>query len=911
MNMKNIFIRMLFVGLLILSTGASAQITEKHGIYFKNFVLNPDTNHTISNANKNDNNLASGPIIPPYSKTDFMINTLDGEYGSEQSRESATMDGNGNYAFTWIDTRNGKNEIFVQFFNDGGNKIGNNFKVNESMLSGNNSPFIAANKNGDFVVTWLKNFNVVVAQRFSNTAQKIGENIEVNTTYGHNTMEPSAAVYKDGSFMIMWASETGSWHYTVYARVFGKDGLPLGNDIVVSEPDKNASSIGQGKHIDVDAEGNYCITWSSNTTSGTTSEIYLQIVNIAGQLIGTNTIVSNPDDGLRKYFPCISSTDDGNFIIVWNVNNNYPVNDELGIRIYSHNNSSFITDVINYDTGLSWAGYTASSDRDSTFYILLPNDSRQYIQKIKSTGEIISDTILVKFNSTNANYSFVNEMTDVINNRFVIGVAKYDRNDANIYMQIFNSEITPLGLFEKVHDDAGSAPQRKSLVKFNNRGEAIVLWEDKRNGRYDLYAQVFDKDFNPVGENIQINNTGTDYWFLNNKVVATQSDGTFVITYTGSDEYSRDIVWLQKVSSAGKKIGDNLMVKGKLYYEQYELALNVNGNDEILVCWYNRYGANLRVFDGNLVQVVPETNFKTFSKDSAFYPLTISVDDKFNVFAVWRDYSLTNYTSNPRIYGQFHDRYGKATTSSFVIDSVSTNSSFIRCKNYGTNNYVVVYDESYMYKIKRKYTFDKDYYYNTVLNQKYYSILYSNIVKFDNQKLLITYNNNLQVLGFYANDNKNLSINYKIHEYESLNTTHDKYDGINGADIFNDKLLFTFENNQYTGTGYDIWANVRKMENINFSDEYFYSRKNSDYLYPNSPNPFNPKTKITYSLLAYHRVKLSVYDVLGREVKVLVDENQEKGVYDVDFNAAGLASGVYFYKLEAFDTTVKKMILIK
>ena len=44
---------------------------------------------------------------------------------------------------------------------------------------------------------------------------------------------------------------------------------------------------------------------------------------------------------------------------------------------------------------------------------------------------------------------------------------------------------------------------------------------------------------------------------------------------------------------------------------------------------------------------------------------------------------------------------------------------------------------------------------------------------------------------------------------------------------------------------------------------------------------------------------------------MLVNENQEKGLYEVDFDATGLASGIYFYKLEAFQTTVKKMVLLK
>jgi hypothetical protein len=112
-------------------------------------------------------------------------------------------------------------------------------------------------------------------------------------------------------------------------------------------------------------------------------------------------------------------------------------------------------------------------------------------------------------------------------------------------------------------------------------------------------------------------------------------------------------------------------------------------------------------------------------------------------------------------------------------------------------------------------------------------------------------------------------------------------------------------------TGIDIYATEVKINKLDFNDEYFYLPIKSDVLYNNYPNPFNSKTKIVYELLAYHNVKLAVYNVLGEEVKVLVNQNQDKGIYEVGFDASTLASGVYFYRLDAFDTTIKKMIILK
>lgn len=85
----------------------------------------------------------------------------------------------------------------------------------------------------------------------------------------------------------------------------------------------------------------------------------------------------------------------------------------------------------------------------------------------------------------------------------------------------------------------------------------------------------------------------------------------------------------------------------------------------------------------------------------------------------------------------------------------------------------------------------------------------------------------------------------------------------------------------------------------------------------NYPNPFNPNTKIKYSIPnsagSNNFVRLKVYDITGREVALLVSSLQRAGIFEVDFNAANIASGIYFYKLDVDDkfSEVKKMVVLK
>ena len=83
-------------------------------------------------------------------------------------------------------------------------------------------------------------------------------------------------------------------------------------------------------------------------------------------------------------------------------------------------------------------------------------------------------------------------------------------------------------------------------------------------------------------------------------------------------------------------------------------------------------------------------------------------------------------------------------------------------------------------------------------------------------------------------------------------------------------------------------------------------------LHANYPNPFNPMTRIDYSLPFDSKVRLQIFDALGREVVTLVNDNQRAGYYTVDFNASNLASGIYYYRMLAGDfNAIKKMVLLK
>jgi len=128
-----------------------------------------------------------------------------------------------------------------------------------------------------------------------------------------------------------------------------------------------------------------------------------------------------------------------------------------------------------------------------------------------------------------------------------------------------------------------------------------------------------------------------------------------------------------------------------------------------------------------------------------------------------------------------------------------------------------------------------------------------------------------------------------------------KYSDINVIKEYNGKLYVGTETRGLFETSFN---------NILNNNDKIYSK---DFiLYQNYPNPFNPTTCISFNLPYSTNVKLKIYDISGKEIKTFIDGYRVQGLYNVDFDASGLPSGVYFYRLSTDKyIDVKKMLLIK
>jgi hypothetical protein len=132
-------------------------------------------------------------------------------------------------------------------------------------------------------------------------------------------------------------------------------------------------------------------------------------------------------------------------------------------------------------------------------------------------------------------------------------------------------------------------------------------------------------------------------------------------------------------------------------------------------------------------------------------------------------------------------------------------------------------------------------------------------------------------------------------------TTNQKEYSYVDKDIIGAKYFYRLKQIDYNGN-YE-YSDVIEIDAFSI-DEYA--------LEQNFPNPFNPSTKIKYSLPYSSLVTLKVFDALGNKIETLVNEEKPSGSYEVKFDASKLSSGIYFYKLQSGSfVETKKIILMK
>ena len=195
--------------------------------------------------------------------------------------------------------------------------LGREFQVNTRTLQSQYDTAIAAESNGDFVVTWDSQVHDgavtgIVARRYSSAGAALGGEFLVNafTLYGQDL--PSVAVDGDGDFVVVWTSygQDGSF-VGVFGRRFSSSGTALGNEFQVNVFTMSIQSL---PAVSMDAEGDFVVAWSSPDSS--MSGVFARRFASSGTALGGEMQVNVYATGSQSY-PAVAADADGDFVVAW------------------------------------------------------------------------------------------------------------------------------------------------------------------------------------------------------------------------------------------------------------------------------------------------------------------------------------------------------------------------------------------------------------------------------------------------------------------------------------------------------------------------------------------------------------------------------------------------------------------
>ena len=362
--------------------------------------------------------------------------------------------------------------------------IKNDFRVNEDTLSIPDSPDIDVDPSGNFVITWDgykdSDYNIY-AQRFNFSAQVLGTNFLVNDNPSGNQKNPALAKSLDGGFIIVW-QDSRSGNYDIYAQKYNSSGITIGSNFKVNDNPGNSSQ----QEPAVDFYSILVTCWQDQREGSW--DIFHQLYNSLGAEIDNNLKVNISSDS-TQYRPSVVMDTSGNFVVVWQDKRegNYDI---YGQRYNSSGNALGGNFKINDDLGISYQGYPqVACDKEGNFVVVW-QDQRN--------GE-------------------------------------YD-----IYAQRYDYSGAKSGGNFRVNDDEGNFYQGQPDVAMDGSGSFIVVWKDKRGGKYDIYVQRYISNGNSEGKNYKVNSS-PDYGDQSQAAVATNGERIFFV-WKDSSSNNCDIV---------------------------------------------------------------------------------------------------------------------------------------------------------------------------------------------------------------------------------------------------------------------------------------------------------------------------------------------------------------------------------
>ncbi len=750
----------------------------------------------------------------------------------------------------------------------------NEFQVNTFSDTTQRWASIDKDGSGNYYVVWQSLNQVsptsqsdIFLQMFNANDAKVGGEILVNLFTLNNQEKPSIATNQLGRSVIVWSSFTNLISvYDIKARVFNQN-IPQGDEIAVNTHTLNTQS---NPSVAVKSNGEFIVVWDSWFQDGSDRGVYAQRFDANGNKVGSEFRV-NTTIAYSQAKPRVKYFSDGKFIVIW---------------------ESFKQD------GSGYGMYGRIFNDDGT-----PN-----------TNEF-------QLNTHTNDYQWFGDLEIFPDDSFIVAWCSWeqDGDDGGIYVQRFNSAGQKVGsetLVNKTTAQYQWLPRVKKLLGKN----AAVVWSSwKQDGSREGIVTAFIDENNKRYTFETIVNTYTNSFQWEPDFIVTSNDEVLVV-WSSWQQFGNDYDIVAKRIKPQKPQGVlnpsfNLHPSGlttakilihvvdstALTGHTYKVSFHVPGSSDTV------YAAIVdQVTSQFKVQNFPiNKGINTFYLTPVFDGVAVEFLPQFKLELDFNNYFINNSGSN-LIFSVVLPTSGQKLLAPIDVALIWGSTDTL-----ATGQYVAPLDTALSITGQR----------NVIVPFKAVNLMNMGKLNILVKELTTTKNNK------WDPKEEIVFITPPPYQQNPFNTHAQINSNVpTGAVVLPNigDTNFVFTKRPITSADTFYFTTNRSYIISEVANEKIVSVKFE--LFQNYPNPFNPITTIRYSIPEFSTnkrltasgesilVKLKIYDILGREITTLVNEEQRPGIYSVKLNTDyyRLASGVYFYTLEAGELMqTKKMVLLR
>lgn len=699
-------------------------------------------------------------------------------------------------------------------------------------------------------------------------AGRLGEEFRVNSTTVANQDNPKAAVDSSGNFCVVWQDEENDGDGKgVFAKIFSADGSVKIDEFIAPT---NTAGDQESPAVAMAPGGQIMIAWMSD--DGDETGIWAKILSGNGSILVDDFLVNSYTTD-EQTNPAVACDESGNFVITW-----------------------------------------ASIGQDA------PGEAAKYgvfAQRFLASGE--KNGLEFQVNTFVGDSQTNPTVAAWPDGRFVIAWQSKNQIDNNdIYFQLFHADGTAAGSETHANTRVTYKSQGSPAVSVDRiSGNFVITWDDqsKQGGDADLTG-VFAKIFNAKGDSITSDFlvNSTTYSVQNHQNVAFAPDGnSFVITWGSS---TQDVpgtspygAYGQLFSPGGQKIGPEFLVNTWTDGNQDEPVPVFLNNTDFVVIWESRSQASRNQYtqepdssSGVYAQCFTKTQLEILSITD------IPEDEGGQVQIIWQ-----TYFDNGQLFDENQQGFPVTYFSIWRVDE--SGMTFLKkMPNVELGQHIYSSSvETYAYELECQFIISAHSENPLVVtkSEPLSGISFDNLAPLPPTNLQI----NSEILWWSASKSNDV-VSYSV--YGTQQSNH--YSSEPLAAVTSPQLRlsedFLSKFRYFTVTAKDAAGNESLFsEEIQLSvsevaDHGFLPVEYS--LAQNYPNPFNPVTTIEFTLKDEGWVHLQIFNSGGGEVAELLRKKLTAGKHQVVWQATGMSSGIYFYKLTAGEfSMVKKMVYLK